>query len=534
MPPIAARFAREEDGSILPLVGVSLAVMLGMIALGFDLGRVNLTRTELQSFADGVALAAAGELDGRGDAIARATGAAADLITDTQTFGSGATTLTGAGEYALTFLTALPAGDFVAPFDLSGLATTDPAEAAYVHVDVADRTVRMPFGSAFAALTGRGARMLGEADAQAIAGFTQYACDVTPLMFCVPRLDPSDPSSPLMSANGARGKTILMRSGRQNAAWGPGDFGFLDPTAHADPDGPCAGLSGNNYYSCLIGAVETTTACFAQNGVDTQPGQGNGRNESIFNVRFDIYNATMNGEKNNPAYAPAPNVTKGRIPHGGGSCLGNNAIDNQADLDGDGVLDDLTTAMPPDSCFSGGTCASNAYGDRVGDGVWDAATYVDVNHNGIWPSGTDAGSTRYAMYLAEIADYGAAMSAAAGSGGSTAGIGILPRYEADGTTPQRESGRPVCSSSPPAPPSRRVLILAGIDCGANPINGSETDVPVYEFYEVFLIQPVRNVPGSGSPPSFDMYAEVIGSAGGFGAGASPTAGIFHDVVQLYR
>ena len=546
MPPIT-EIASDEDGSILPFVGVSLAVMLGMIALSFDLGRQNITRMELQSYADSVALAAAGELDGRADAITRATTAAANLISDTQTFGSGANTLTGAGEYALTFLTALPAGDFIPPYDLSSITTTDPGDAAFVHVDVVDRTIRMPFGSALVALSGQGTAMQGTADAEAIAGFTQFACDVTPLMFCVPRQDPSDPTSPLMSADASEGRMILMRTGRQNAAWGPGDFGFLDPTAYADSTGPCAGLSGNNYYSCLIAGVNTTTKCFSQNGVDIQPGQGNGRNESIFNVRFDIYRSTMNGKKNDPLYAPAPNVIKGVIPPtggggngnggGGNQCLGNNVAINGDDADGDGVIDASerrTMGLPEDTCFATGSCASNDYGGRVGDGVWDSATYVDVNHNGVWPTGTDSASTRYEMYLAEISDYRDAMDAAQSGGGNTSNIGMVPRFEADGTTQQRETGLPRCSGAAPASASRRVMILAGIDCDANPINGAEVGVPVHEFYEVFLTEPVRQSDHSSSQPSFDMMAEVIGSAGGFGAGAAKDAGIFHDVVQLYR
>ena len=542
--------ATDEDGSILPFVGVSLAVLLGMVALSFDLGRQNLTRIELQSYADSVALAAAGELDGRSDAITRATAAAANLISDTQSFGSGARTLQGAGEYALTFLTALPAGDYVAPYDLTGLTTTNPGKAAFVHVDVVDRTVQSPFGSALVALSGQGTHMQGTADAVAIAGFTQFACDVTPLMFCVPRADPTDPTSPLMSAAASKGKMIQMRTGRQNAAWGPGDFGFLDPTAYADDTGPCAGLSGNNYYSCLIAGVNTTTKCFSQNGVDTQPGQGNGRNESIFNVRFDIYRSTMNGQKNNPLYAPAPNVVKGVIPptggggnggNGGNQCLGNNVAINYDDVDGDGEVDpgeERTMGLPADTCFGGGatpnTCGSNPYGARVGDGNWESTRYVNTNHNGSWPTGTSATSTRYEMYLAEIRDYNDRVAAANGAGTSTSNIGMLPRFEANGTTSQRETGLPRCSGAAPASPSRRVLILAGIDCESNPINGAEVGVPVHEFYEVFLTEPVRQTDTTSSQPSFDMMAEVIGSAGGFGAGAAKDAGIFHDVVQLYR
>jgi hypothetical protein len=58
------RFAKDnEDGTFLVIWGIGLAVFLGLIALSFDLGRVGITQTDLQSYADSAALAAAGELD---------------------------------------------------------------------------------------------------------------------------------------------------------------------------------------------------------------------------------------------------------------------------------------------------------------------------------------------------------------------------------------------------------------------------------------------------------------------------------------
>ena len=79
----------NEDGTMLIIWGVSFVLIFGIVALSFDLGRVAITQTELQSYADNVALAAAGELDGESDAITRATSAAANLIADRKTFGIG-------------------------------------------------------------------------------------------------------------------------------------------------------------------------------------------------------------------------------------------------------------------------------------------------------------------------------------------------------------------------------------------------------------------------------------------------------------
>ena len=72
-----------------------MVVFFGFLALTLDIGRLSATHTEFQSFADNVALAAAGELDGKNDAITRATAAAANMISDSQTFANGSNTLSG-------------------------------------------------------------------------------------------------------------------------------------------------------------------------------------------------------------------------------------------------------------------------------------------------------------------------------------------------------------------------------------------------------------------------------------------------------
>jgi Flp pilus assembly protein TadG len=58
----AERFARDERGSILPLVGLCLMVVLGFGAIAIDLGQQATLRSELQATADATALAAASQL----------------------------------------------------------------------------------------------------------------------------------------------------------------------------------------------------------------------------------------------------------------------------------------------------------------------------------------------------------------------------------------------------------------------------------------------------------------------------------------
>src|SRR5690606_22324753 len=96
-----------------------------------------------------------------------------------------------------------------------------------------------------------------------------------------------------------------------------------------------------------------------------------------------------------------------------------------------------------------------------------------------------------------------------------------------------ESGRPHCSQHISPDPERRTLIVAGIDCDTyDP--GTNTPVPVQEFIKVFMTHPVGLGPAAdASATKFDVWVEVVGSAGGPGSGGTPE-GIFHEVVQLYR
>ncbi|MGB3279135.1 MAG: hypothetical protein WBA92_08080, partial [Pseudorhodobacter sp.] len=165
---------------------------------------------------------------------------------------------------------------------------------------------------------------------------------------------------------------------------------------------------------------------------------------------------------------------------------------------------------------------------RYGNGSWDYARYIDMNHgnrNGTLEAGEDAhlvphipaayAGTRYGVYIAEI-EY--AKTAGLPSGAILSG--------------RDELGVAQCSTNVSTKAVRRVVIAAAVDCTANPINGAATNVPVDEFVEIFITQPVGT--GAGSPPSFDLWVEVVGSAGVAGYSSAGSGGVFRDVVQLYR
>ncbi len=506
---IISHVARDERGTVAILWGTALVAFLGFFAITLDVGRLNSTHAELQSFADNVALAAAGELDGQPDAITRATNAAANLISDSQTFATGPSALSGASDYTLTFHSALPVSDLT---PLGADVTLDPREAKFAQIVLTPKSVSMSLASALDRMLGGSGFSATNISTEAVAGYSKAACDISPLMFCLP---------PNWESTLTVGDQILLRSGGNGTAWGPGNFGFIDLAAFEDSSGVCADEGGNK-LACLIAAQSQITQCVLTNGLDTEPGQKVGITNAAFNVRFDIYRTVLNGEKNNPDFAPAPNVIKGIQKKGGGSCIQGN----------EEVTPD-TTALGRDTCMAAGTCGGN---NRFGDGNWDRDAYINQNYeladgipgNGIGSidhlpdlSGAELAfaGTRYGMYLREIAWGNDATNSGAPN--------ILDPSLA-------ETGRPMCSNQMSTDPARRVVTAAGIDCAANPVSGSTTGVPVTKFVAVFLTEPVGD--DGASPPSFDIHGEVVGfpDVSGVGSGGNGFGGIFRDVVQLYR
>ncbi|WP_241560086.1 TadE/TadG family type IV pilus assembly protein [Solirhodobacter olei] len=494
------KFIEDTRGTIMVFWAMSLVVIIGLVALSFDIGRIASTRAQLQSFADNVALAAAGELDGGSDAITRATTAADTMISGSQTFGNGSHSLSGSADFSIAFYATLPAND-TSPL---GATTTDPAKAQYVSVTATPRSIGLTFAAALYQLLGQPVpKVLTQATA--VAGFTQYACDITPMMMCLPHNTDAEGNPIPYRAEDNVGKMILMRAGGQGAAWGPGDFGFLDPSASdiaADPNGPCAGLptTGEKYSECLLAAEGSVSQCFRQRGVTTQPGQANGINNAVMNVRFDIYLATLNHANKDPNYPAAPNVIKGIIPQGTGqTCIGQNA-----------QVSPNTEALPNDTCLNNGSCTQPGGNGRFGNGIWDSPGYITQNWGGTAPPGWN-GVTRWSLYNAEIK-----------SADPPNGPSIL--------TDKAETGRPICSQYQSQYPERRLIVVAGVDCTANPINGTST-VPVQEFFKIFLTRPVG--PDPTTPSKEDIFGEIVGPAQGYG-GAGGKGGLFHDVVQLYR
>ena len=76
------RVWRNCDGAVAPTVALSLVGLIAVGGVAFDYAHLASLDTELQQAADQAALAAATQLDGQSGAIARATAAAQNLITN--------------------------------------------------------------------------------------------------------------------------------------------------------------------------------------------------------------------------------------------------------------------------------------------------------------------------------------------------------------------------------------------------------------------------------------------------------------------
>ena len=377
------------------------------------------------------------------------------------------------------------------------------------------------------------------------------------------------------------------------AAWNPGQFGYLDISSIPDAvTGPCASETPESRkQACLL--AQGIGACFSDRGVDIQTGQRGGQEPAGFNLPFGIFGQAMNNLRGDPIYDTGPHVISGQTVNSG-SCRATGETGDPNAWTG-------TMAFPTDDCHP--NCLdANGQPTRFGDGNWTTGrdTYVATNYTvwdpvdpGVNPPliqgdwfdfpqpdfATDpvAGLTRYEYYLLEIerAANGGLMSGPEYVGAKFASNGaddnpsssddvltyttwddfwrdlggagdppfnpIIPNTHHN----RDEYGLPQCNQvDPTSGPDRRLVVVAGINCpppgDPGHLNGDEDDVPVAQYYEVFLLAPARDSsgstegPGGGNDPLFELYVEIIRPLGSEGGASTVTNTAFRELVQLYR
>src|SRR3954452_12088002 len=120
---------KRTDGAVAPTVALSLVGLIAVGGIAFDYAHLAAMDTELQQAADQAAVAAATQLDARPGAIARATAAAQNLITN-KTLLAGDGSSNAVTVPTITFCSAFD--DSVAATSAACTVTTDDSKAKVV------------------------------------------------------------------------------------------------------------------------------------------------------------------------------------------------------------------------------------------------------------------------------------------------------------------------------------------------------------------------------------------------------------------
>ncbi|TGQ34483.1 MULTISPECIES: pilus assembly protein TadG-related protein [unclassified Mesorhizobium] len=510
-------FWHDQRGLALILVSVMLPAIIGFSLLAIDMSRVNNLHNDLQKGADAFALAAAAELDGRTGSWARAERAMETLVRNESNFSTagrgpltavqqgGTQRCNSAGSISWCFLKAIPANDgtIITPTNQNTyLADSTPSvgepQTRFIQVTVTPTGFAAIFPASFITAGASDGFNVG---AVAVAGFNSGVCNYTPVFMCNPYEMVNGTNSAggvtleqAVASEAVRRRLIELRLVGNNAAYGPGNFGFLAP-----PDSVGNGAQG------LAQTIATSTplGCYSAGGVSTKTGQNNGPVQDAFNVRFGI---NANGNAFNSAeYGPAANVRKGASTGGNGNGNGNGGGNqcpsyNQLTFNETGNM-----GLPRD--------ATTPYmGGRMGDGDWNFSTYWSTNFGSTsYPSSWNTTKpTRYEVYKYEIANNLVGQASAGGEVGTPPSACLAPVTTID----------------------RRLIYGAILNCQAlqaagNNLNGNSTNLPVEAFASFFLSEPVPGASQGGS-----VFVELVDITGRGGQGTLDN--FLRDEPQLYR
>ena len=500
---------RNESGAIAPTFALSLFALVAVGGIGFDYARLAAMDSELQNAADQAALAAVSQLDGQPGACSRASGAAVGLVANRTLL---ANEVGGNRDIVVTAETACDATGKIRFWQNSTKTTAanGDANARFVEVQVNARTARYALTPIVGAISS------GAIDATAFAGLGSAICKVPPVMFC----NPSEPLSNTnvdfgFDANAYSGVGMKLITGDASA---PGNFGFLE-TGFG---------SGAANLARAVGYNDPPGECSAIGGVTTKPGL-NAVVMNAVNTRFDLSTNGANTCPSGGTCSPSRNVRKDLVK--GNNC-GTSGNQGWQEANKPYLAPSATVVMtaaqsnnvdimghPRDLChaFSGaGACTA----DRIGNGVWDRDAYFKVNYGwnnqATWTANTglSASATRYQVYNWELNNTATSdkHQISAGKDGYS-----YPVCRGTGITP---GGTNV---------DRRRISAAVLNCKARGLNGSEPDVPVLKWVDLFLVEP--SFPRTRTS-DHDVYVEVIGETGSGTAGATAGQVVRKDTPYL--
>ncbi|TIP37871.1 MAG: hypothetical protein E5X76_08910 [Mesorhizobium sp.] len=491
-------FWNDQRGVAMILVAILLPVLVGFALLAIDMSRANSLHNDLQKGADAMALAMAGELDGRADSITRAERVALNnLIANSHHFGENDSPETILRDSGVTwrFLRSIPPSDDTAirAQDIITDKITDAKNAIFVEVTVTPVGFDAIFPASFLSASANNSFNVG---ATAVAGFEQSICETVPVFMCNPFETTTPATSKTIQQAFATGDTYSreFRILKVDSNPGPGNFGLLDNNLQSLRDAIAMGTAGT---------------CYNRDAITTKTGVTLGQVSAGLNTRFDLYSGSLNKYDKDWNFRPATNVRKGQKSN---TC-------NKYDP----VTDGSALPLPPGANYN----STNGYSDKITNASTFYAQYWNVNHKGAsvpnipstsHPTSLTQPASRYDVYKYEIAN------------------GLVGDKSKG---PTNERGTPSCfkGDNPTLDPDRRLINLAIVDCLANAdkING-HTQLKPDGYASVFLNTPIAKVNPNDDPDGtgaeMPISLEIVDVDGPLGNGALDKA--FRNEAQLYR
>ena len=508
---LALSLFRNAEGAVAPTIALSL---LGLIAVGgiaFDYARMASMDTELQNAADQAALAAASQLDGQAGACSRAAAAARNMI-------SNLTYMANDGASNAVVIANEPACDatgnvrFFQNVTKTTAATADD-NAKFVEIRVNPRTAVYALTPVVAAFSS------GQLTARAFAGLGEAICRVPPLMLC----NPNESADPDFTIANYIGKGIRLVANDGGGSYGPGLFGFLEVGQG----------NGAIELAKVLGRQGDPGDCAEGSGVEPNTGNMISVRDAL-NTRFDLLQNGLNQacSANGDLCLPSLNSRKDLVRDGtGGNSCGVAAGGQGWKLPTNAypILPATTTpraltnaeistvapmGYPRDICHAfsiTGSCT----GGLIGDGNWDRLAYFRSRSGGAaaewpeaagftpatmgafqtWMSGVFGTTTptRYQVYAYEMANAAARLK--------SQNVGGMVSH-----------GQPICNPPGIVPGvnqiDRRVLSVAVLNCDAEDVSASSTNVQVTKWIDIFLVEPV--LARTSRTENGDIYVELVG------------------------
>jgi len=275
------RAGHRERGVVSIVVALSLAVLIGFVGLALDLGKLYVTKSELQNSADACALAAARDLTGAIDLkISEADGITAGHLNYALFQGSAVQMLTDSN---VTYSTSLSSS--FQPRSSINAATA--ATIKYVQCTAGMAGIANWFIQVLNVLPGMNVAQTSAVSARAVAtvGAAQTTCAI-PVFMCKPGTEVSPPNP---TETYTLGQWISSKQGSP-PKYGPGSFGWASLTGDKSAKSIRDQLTGNQ---CTLPVAGTLLGSPGNKFTDS----------GAWNTRFGLYGGAYK--------APAAGTTDG-------------------------------------------------------------------------------------------------------------------------------------------------------------------------------------------------------------------------------